>query len=122
MRQPKERSVPADFSAGWLEALDSRTALARDMRGRFAEVCTDLGGAESLSYLQRSLIERALWLEYWIAQQERHLAEGGGRFDSGPWIQAANALMGLYSRLGLRRAARPSGNLSEYVTRRPRNG
>ncbi|WP_142494757.1 hypothetical protein [Thalassovita litoralis] len=54
----------------------------------------DLGGVDRLSYSQRSLVERALWIEHWIAQQERELAEGRiGAFDAGRWTQATNSLL-----------------------------
>lgn len=111
---PKSPTPPEKFSAGWLATLDNRTAIARDMQERYREVCADLGGADRLSYMQRSLVERGLWLEYWLARQERELAEGKD-FDVGKWVQAANGLQGIYSRLGLERQAREVPDLHEYL-------
>lgn len=103
MARTKTAEPPRQCSPGWLDGLDYRTNLARDLKARFDEVCADLGGVEALSYMQRSLIERALWLEYWLSQQERELAKGVSSFDVSRWIQAVNSLQGIYSRLGLER-------------------
>lgn len=110
----KPEQVPERYRLGWLDALDGRLSLARDLRQRFAEVCSDLGGQDQLSYMQRSLVERGLWLEYWLANQERELA-GGNEFDVGKWVQATNSLQGIYSKLGLERKARNVPSLSEYL-------
>lgn len=110
----KTQDVPERFRAGWLDSLDGRLSLARDLRQRFDEVCNDLGGRDRLSYLQRSLIERGLWLEFWLAQQERELA-GGKDFDVGKWVQAANSLQGIYSKLGMHRQARDVPTLQQYL-------
>lgn len=111
------KTVPDQFQQGWLEALDSRTALARQMRQRFDSLTDDLGGADSLSYQERSLCERALWLEFWLASQERELANGEG-FDVSRWIQAANSLQGIFSKLGLERRAKDVPNLRNYLDRK----
>lgn len=112
----KPEQVPERYRLGWLDALDGRLSLARDLRQRFAEVCSDLGGQDQLSYMQRSLVERGLWLEYWLATQERELA-GGNEFDVGKWVQATNSLQGIYSKLGLERKARNVPSLSEYLAK-----
>lgn len=112
--QEKHKAVPSRYTQGWLTELDGRTSIAAEMRQRFAEVCNDLGGVNSLSYMQRSLVERALWLEYWLASQERELAHGSD-FDVGRWVQAANSLQGIYSRLGLHRRAKKVPSLTEYL-------
>lgn len=110
----KTQDVPDRFRAGWLDALDGRLSLARDLRQRFDEVCADLGGKDRLSYMQRSLVERGLWLEFWLANQERELAKGEA-FDVGKWVQAANSLQGIYSKLGLQRQAREVPTIREYL-------
>jgi len=115
-RETPEEST-ARFRRGWLDRLDSRYGLTMELRERFDEICTDLGGADSLSYMQRSLIERALWLEHWLTTQERALAKGGD-FDVSRWIQAANSLQGIYTRLGLERRARDMPSLGDYLRQR----
>ena len=109
--------VPERFRAGWLDALDGRLSLARDLRQRFDEVCADLGGKDRLSYMQRSLVERGLWLEFWLANQERELAKNEP-FDVGKWVQAANSLQGIYSKLGLQRQARDVPDLQDWLKRK----
>ncbi|ABI56416.1 hypothetical protein ACN2MM_05970 [Alkalilimnicola ehrlichii MLHE-1] len=110
----KHQDIPKQYRPGWLESLDGRYGLARELRARFDEVCNDLGGADRLSYMQRSLVERGLWLEYWLAQQEQALSKGGD-FDVGKWVQAANSLQGIYSRLGLERRQRDVPDLAQYL-------
>ncbi len=115
--QGKSGGVAEQFSPGRLADLDGRLGLTQDMRRRYSEVCNDLGGVAGLSYMQRSLIERALWLEYWLASRERDLASGAD-FDVGKWVQAANSLQGIYSKLGLQRRAKHVTDLQEYLRQR----
>ena len=111
----KNSTVPSRFENGWLDELDSRTAIAKEMRDRYTELTDDLGGLERLSYQQRSLAERSLWLEFWLSSQERLLADGG-EFDVGKWVQACNGLQGIYAKLGLDRITKKV-NLSEIMAR-----
>lgn len=111
------RRPPEQFKAGWLDGLDGRTNLAVELRARYRELTNDLGGADRLSYAQRSLAERALWLEYWLAEQERELARGG-EFDVGKWTQAFNSLQGVFAKLGLERKPREVPSLHEYLQTR----
>ena len=111
------KTPPKNFNTGWLSELDGRTAIAQEMRERFRAFTDDLGGADTLSYAKRSLVERALWLEFWLAQQEQALA-GGSDFDVGKWTQAANALQGILSKLGLDRRAKDVPSLNEYLARK----
>jgi len=111
------KTPPSKFNTGWLSELDGRTAIAQVMRERYAAFTNDLGGVERLSYAQRSLVSRALHLEYWLAQQEKALIEGAD-FDVGKWVQAANALQGILSKLGLERQARDVPNLSAFLHER----
>ncbi|QTP55426.1 hypothetical protein HNO51_12485 [Billgrantia sulfidoxydans] len=113
----KLQAPPDTYSPGWLSTLDGRTGIAQTMRSRYAAMTSDLGGAESLSYAQRSLVERALWLEYWLQQQEVELAEGK-EFDVSRWIQAANGLQGILAKLGLERKARDVPSLADYLAAR----
>jgi hypothetical protein len=113
----KAGTPPDKFAHGWLDKLDGRYATAQQMRERYQAFSDDLGGNASLSYMQRSLVERALWLEYWLSQQEQQLATGG-EFEVGKWTQAANSLQGILSKLGLQRIARDVPTLNEYLSKR----
>jgi hypothetical protein len=112
---PKLDAIPDRYAPGYLDKLDGRTAIAADMRARWHDLTNDLGGADHLSYAQRSLVERALWLEHWIAGQERELAEGRDA-DTGRLTQATNALLGLFRTLGLERRSRDvTPDLATYI-------
>ena len=112
LQQPPDR-----FSNGWLDRLDGRTGIAVAMRERYQQFTDDLGGLDRLSYAQRSLAERALWLEFWLADQERELASGGD-FNVNRWIQGCNSLQGILTRLGLQRQAKDVPDLGEYLAKR----
>ena len=114
---PKEQPVSAKFAHGWLDDLDGRLFLAKELRQRFKTVTNDLGGVDSLSYAQRSLCERALWLEFWLSTQEKDLANGD-HFDVSRWIQAANSLQGIFAKLGLERVAKNVPDLQTWIKRR----
>lgn len=113
----KYTDVPQQFTADWLQSLDGRTAVAQVMRERHRALTDDLGGLSRLSYAKRSLVERVLWLEYWMQQQEQALA-GGSEFDVGKWTQAANSLQGILAKLGLDRIAKEAPNLASYIAKR----
>ena len=110
----KQSAPPVKFANGWLDQLDGRTGISQVMRERYAELSNDLGGVENLSYQQRSLVERTLWLEYWLARQEQAMANGGD-FDIGKWTQGFNSLQGVYAKLGLKRIQREPLNISDYL-------
>lgn len=110
-------AIPDKFAPGYIDKLDGRTAIAVDMRARWQALTADLGGADRLSYAQRSLVERALWIEHWIALQERVLADGG-EADTGRMTQATNSLLGLYRTLGLERRAKDVTTLADYIAGR----
>ncbi|OLO10633.1 hypothetical protein BTW10_13075 [Chromohalobacter japonicus] len=113
----KLKDIPEKFAPGYMGDLDGRTGIAQMMRERYASMTSDLGGPENLSYAQRSLVERALWLEFWLQRQEVELAKGES-FDVGKWVQAANGLQGILTKLGLERKAKDVPNLSDYLAQR----
>lgn len=110
-------TLPNDFTPRFLESLDGRTIAARMLRERLAEVQSDLGGADSLSYAQRSIARRAIWLESWLETQEFHAAKGQ-QIDIGRQTQALNTLLGLFRAIGLERRARDVPSLHEYLAHR----
>jgi len=115
------REIPEKFTPGWLEKLDSRTNLAKEMRDRYKRFTDDLGGDERLSYPQRSLVNRALWLEVWLEQQELQLAKGG-EFDAAKWTQACNALQGILVKLGLEKKGKNITDLQDYLKKKQEVG
>ena len=113
----KTKTPPKKYQLGWLSELDGRTAICQEMRERYIEFTDDLGGRKNLSYAKRSLVERALWLEYWLTTQELALAKGDD-FDVARWTQAANSLQGILSKLGLERQAKDVTSLKDYIRAR----
>jgi hypothetical protein len=115
----KSQPVGPQFTNGLLDSLDGHLGIARELRQRFEAMTNDLGGSDSLSYVQRSLCERALWLEFWLSQQERDLANGTD-FNVSGWIQATNSLQGIFSKLGLRRREKDVPTLDGWIASRAR--
>jgi hypothetical protein len=101
---------------GWLDQLDGRTGIAQAMRERFLQFTDDLGGLQHLSYSQRSLVERALWLEKWLASQEQKLATGEG-FNIAQWIQGTNSLLGIFNKLGYKKTPKYLREIDDILSR-----
>jgi len=110
----KQDTPPERYQVGFISSLDARTAIAQSLMLRYKAMTDDLGGSVSLSYAQRCLAERALFIEFWIQRQEQALATGS-EFDAGKWTQAVNSLQGILSKLGLERRQRDIGDLADYL-------
>ena len=116
----KTSELPERYSEDWLAKLDGRTAIARVIRDRLEDLQTDLGGRDQLSYQQRSLTKRAVWMECIIEQQEIALSRGEA-VDQGKLTQAVNSLIGLLKTLGLERKAKDVPTLQQYLASRASN-
>jgi hypothetical protein len=110
-------TIPSEFTPRFLEHLDGRTVTARILRERLDNLQNDLGGEAHLSYQQRSLCRRAIWLETVIETSEAQAATGEA-VDIGKQVQALNSLIGLYRALGLERKARDVPDLQAYLARK----
>lgn len=104
------------YTTDWLQQLDGRTALAVELRQRQLALTDDLGGVDRLSYQQKALVDRALFLEFHLQQEELKLASGQ-EFDAGRWVQSCNALTGIFKTLGLHRQAKQAVDLNSYLKR-----
>lgn len=113
----KSSDVPERYSEDWLAKLDGRTQIARAIRDRLDELQNDLGGADALSYQQRSLCKRTIWLEAIVEQQEIALSKGE-EVDQGKLTQAVNSLIGLFKTLGLERKARDAPTIQDWIARK----
>jgi hypothetical protein len=105
--------LPAEFTSGFMSKLDQRCAMARELKRRMDAVEADLGGAPALTYAQRSLIKRAVFLEAKLEGMEAETARGKS-VDSTEYLGMINALRQLWLALGLRRQAREL-SLSDYL-------
>jgi len=111
-------TLPSEFKPRFLDTLDGRTQAARNLRQRLAELSSDLGGEDHLSYAQRSLCRRVIWLESWLETQEAKAAEGED-INIGQQVQAMNSLLGILRTLGLERRARDvTPDLQTYLRQR----
>ena len=113
----KSPDIPQQYAADWLEKMDGRTAIARAVNERLHSLLADLGGADALSYQQRSLAKRAIWTEAVIEQSEAALARGED-VDVGRITQANNSLIGLYRVLGIERKVKDVPDLATYLASR----
>ena len=99
------QAPPTHYERGFLDKLDGRSSVAVTVRDQWAQMTADLGGVDQLSLAQTMLVERAIWLHYWLRQEEQKLATGG-EFDVGKVAAATNSLQGVLAKLGLQRVAR----------------
>lgn len=110
----KSHEIPTAFTQDWIARLDGRTRLAQAVRERLGALQTDLGGEPALSYQERSLCRRAVWLEALVEQREAALAKGQ-EIDEGAHVQSINALIGVWRALGFKRRQREAPSLHEYL-------
>lgn len=108
---------PERFEPGFLATTDMRFALPRLLRARLQELVADLGGADSLSYQERSLAERLIHLEWQIGEWEA-LARDNKPVDQARYLHAVNALNGLVRSLGLKRRPKEVPTLEEFLRQR----
>ena len=100
----KATDLPSRYDERFIVQLDGRFRLAREVRDRLAAVYADLGGEDRLSYLQRSLVKRYVWLELHHEADEARIAKGEV-VDVGKHTQRLNSLIGLARTLGIERRA-----------------
>ncbi|MCU7830317.1 MAG: hypothetical protein KZQ85_14740 [Candidatus Thiodiazotropha sp. (ex Myrtea sp. 'scaly one' KF741663)] len=113
-RRGKTQTVPETYSNDWIEKIDGRYAIAKVVNDRLQALESDLGGRAALSYQQRSLCKRAIWMEAIIEQSEAKLARGE-EVNQGALTQAVNSLIGLLKTLGLHRVERDVPSLNDYL-------
>lgn len=117
-QRPSQPTTPPErFEPGFIATTDMRFALPKLLRARLQELVGDLGGADALSYQERSLAERLIHLEWQIGEWEA-LARDGKPVDHARYLHAVNALNGLVRSLGLKRRAKPVPTLAEFLADR----
>lgn len=112
-RTPRIPEMPDSYRSGYLNELDGRSTVKQAMAARYITFTNDLGGADRMSYAQRSLVERALFLEFQLSQQEKSLA-AGLEVDMTRYVLAVNSLQGLFNKVGLKKRAKDL-DLNEYI-------
>ncbi len=100
-RRPKQKMLTAvptkKFDPDFIEKLSRRYSLARIVQARRDALEAHCGGA-GLSYVQRSLVKRTVWLELLTETYELKVANGE-EVDVGALTQLNNTLKGLYKDL-----------------------
>ncbi|MGC8519281.1 MAG: hypothetical protein ACP5P4_12260 [Steroidobacteraceae bacterium] len=95
-----------------MDRLSKRYAIARVVMARRDALEAHCGG--DLSYVQRSLIKRTIWLELLVESYEQRVA-AGAEVDIGAITQLNNTLKGLYKDLGIQRTARRAESLGAIM-------
>lgn len=117
--QGKNKELPGRYENDWLSKLDGRTRLAQAARQRMGQLVADLGGADAISYQERSICKRIVWLETMIEHRESQLARGED-IDESRHAANINTLVGLLRSIGLQRRARDVPTLHEYLRQKQR--
>lgn len=104
-QKSKGRSRVSNGSALFVEGgSDGRSPWARRFRDLIAEHVSDMGGADSLSEAQRSIVRRAATLEVQLEQLEARFSEGPAAGDDlGMYSTLSNTLRRLLADIGLER-------------------
>lgn len=117
-KRGQRSELPTDvdprYTDDFLEAMDGRARVARTLRDRMRALLADLGGPDQLSYMERSLVKRAIHVERLIEKRELTLAHGG-TVDDQAYFSGITALSSLFSKLGLKRRAKQLPSLHEYA-------
>ena len=110
----KPTDLSKRFRADFFQRMDGRVTAVKALRERFNALTTDLGGLDNLSYQEKTLCKRAIFLERHIEGMEL-LVTKGGAVEVHSYIASINALSGILSRIGLKRRAKQI-SLRDYLT------
>lgn len=111
-RKAKTRSkLPEKFEPKFWRDCDKRQIVLKEIRQRIERLEEDAGAD---SYQKQLLVQRAVFLSVQLETWELNAAEGQ-EFDAGVYTQAANALSGLLSKLGLDKQMAKVEDLATYV-------
>ena len=119
-RSLKGTRAPAQFKKDTLSTLDGRVRAVREVKARWNQLASELGGVADLSCQKQSLLWRFTFLESWIQDQERRMLQGEA-VDEARWLMALNSFTGLLQRIGLERKARQISPL-ERLRQQPSAG
>jgi hypothetical protein len=115
-------NAPKKYEKHFLDKLDKRGQCYNLLKTSFDEITNDLGGEETLSHVQLTLIERFCFMEFVLRLKEIEMAkpyEDGDKEKFGKqvasWTQSINAMIGLAKTIGLERRAKQVANLRDYV-------
>lgn len=110
-QRKKKVAIPEKFVPRFWEQQDNRTYIVREIRRRVAELEHDCGAE---SYAQKSLCQRAVFLEMKLETLEIQHAHGT-EIEEGVYTQAVNCLSGIYAKLGIKKQVAKTKGLKAYV-------
>lgn len=115
MKTSKRLSLP-DWNDDFLSHIDARSRLGYVLKQRLQalEDHVSVGEPERLTYPQRSLIRRALWLEARLELDESRIAIGDP-ISAGAHACLLNALTNLFRTLGVEPKAKKVPTLRDYI-------
>jgi hypothetical protein len=115
----KGQTLPAKYAPGFLQQLDGRTRTFEKLHQAHIEILADVGGEESLSHIQKALIERFVFLEFSLRSIEARIAQDPKKsgHEINRWVTGLNSLLGLGKTIGLERRARKITSLSTYIAK-----
>lgn len=117
MRKKKQSTLPTKYEPGFFAKLDGRTEIARELRATYDDITSDLGGADSLSTVKRTLVEKFCWLSQVMRGVERQIVQSDDSQAAdllAKWVQSLNSLVGLARLLSIERKTRKV-DLKSYV-------
>ena len=115
MKSSKRLDLPK-WSNDFLSHIDGRSELGYALRKRREALEWDVsaGSPERLTYGQRSLIQRALWLEVRLEHDESLLITGEP-IAAGSHSTLLNCLVACFRTLGIEPKAKPVKSLNDYI-------
>lgn len=109
---PKTTKMPKEFEPRFIEDLDHRHAIAKEVRRRYEVLRNDVGADQSA---QRDMLcRRAVFMGVCLETME-HEGLSDGNFDSGKYTQMVNSLIGLLRVLGLDKKPQAATDLTSYL-------
>ena len=111
----QEVIIPKEpFKLKFWDEQDGRSIAVREIRRRVEELERDCGAE---SYQQRSLCQRAIFIELELETMEINAHRESREIDRGIYTQAVNCLQGIYSKLGLKRQTPKAMNVKAVVAK-----
>jgi hypothetical protein len=105
MKARLRKELPVKFGTDFVEQMDGRSLLGREVRSRMDALVSDPGGEGSLSFQENSLVTRAIWLDLLLSNEEARIAKGEG-VDIEAHVKLCGSLLSIFRALGLKRVAR----------------
>jgi hypothetical protein len=105
-------TVPQRFDPNFIERLNRNYSLTQIVLARREALEAHCGG--DLSYVQKGLVKRIIWLELLAESYEQKVANGE-QIDVGALTQITNTLKGLYKDVGIKATTRPARRLRDIM-------